>query len=231
MIDLYNDIFERWVKAIGEFDTIASHKEKVSVIKYAGSFRYDLKDYSQYSFPAGGQLIDENPAPELDYHTYGLDSGGLPVYVFFEHSWNKVSWEGVYNYSGNQIEYLEFCVNNQVPSGVQVIKYDNERKLSYQHFVLSERGSSYHFSKGDKGSLIDSVKKDIYAVRSYVERYLYEGERVIKTECLSISPGLDPLPSEKRYAYNDQGELLEITRYYPSSGITQVEYERKFGGA
>ncbi|SEP42366.1 hypothetical protein SAMN05660816_05989 [Niastella yeongjuensis] len=43
MIDLYNDIFERWVAAIDEIDTIAGHKEKITAIKYAGSFRYDRK--------------------------------------------------------------------------------------------------------------------------------------------------------------------------------------------
>jgi hypothetical protein len=76
MMDLYNDIFERWVKAIDEIDTIGSHKEKVSIITYASSFRYDLKDYEKSNFPAGGQLLDHNPDEEMGCHTYGLDSNG-----------------------------------------------------------------------------------------------------------------------------------------------------------
>ena len=223
MNDLYNDIFERWVKAIDETDTIASHKEKVSERKYASSFRYDLNYYEQSNFPAGGQLLDQDPAEELSYHKYGLDNNGRPVYVFFEHSWNKVSWEGVYNYSDNQVEYLEFCVNNKVPSGVQVVKYENNRKISYQHLTLTEGGRHYSLSKDEKEAFVESIKNDEYAIKSYVEKYLYEDERIIKAECLRISPGIEQLRFEKKYTYNNQGELAEIRVFYPS-GITQLAY-------
>ncbi|OQP44793.1 hypothetical protein A4H97_10550 [Niastella yeongjuensis] len=69
----------------------------------------------------------------------------------------------------------------------------------------------------------ESVKNDEYAKRSYVEKYLHAGDRIIKAECLSISPGLEPLSSEKTYTYNEQGELMEIKILY-STSITQIAY-------
>ena len=223
MNELYQDIFDRWVKAIDEMDTIASHREKVSIIKYAPSFRYDLRDYNKSNFPAGGKVFDENPGELHDYHKYGMNNNGLPIYVFFEHNWNKVTWEGVYNYSDNQVEYLEFCINTNAPSCVQVVKYENNRKVSYQHFSLNARGSGYPLVKDGKDAFIESIQNDQYSIISRIEKYVYEGERIVKAECFSLSPGIGQFSFEKIYTYDDQGELSEIRIFYPT-GITQLEY-------
>ena len=223
MSELYQDIFDRWVKAIDEMDTIAGHREKVSVIKYAPSLRYDLRDYNKSNFPAGGNVFDQNPDEELGYRKYGLDKMGLPVYVFLEHSWNKITWEGFYNYSDNQVEYLEFCINTNVPSCVKVIKYEHDRKISYQHFSLNGGGSGYPLLKDGKAAFIERIQNDEYSIISNVEKYVYEGERIIKVECFAVSPGIGQLSFEKSYTYDDQGELSEIRKFY-RTGITQLEY-------
>lgn len=226
MSELYQEIFERWVRAIDEIDTIAGHREKVSVIKYAPSFRYDLKDYNKTNFPAGGTVLDQKPTEEGDYQKYGLDNNGRPVYVFFEHSWNKVTWEGVYNYSDNQVEYLEFCINTNTPSCVKVIKYEDNRKVSYQHFSLNGGGSGYPLLKNGKDAYIERIQNDQYSIISNVEKYIYEGERIVKADCFTVSPGFEQFSYEKSYNYDDQGELTEIRKIYPSTGVTQLEYAK-----
>lgn len=223
MSELYQDIFNRWVKAIDEIDTIAGYREKVSVIKYASSYRYDLKDYNKADFPAGGDLLDHNPDEEMGYRKYGLDNTGRPVYVCFEHKWNKVTWEGFYNYSDSQVEYLEYCLNTNAPSCLKVIKYKNNRKVSYQHFSLNGGGTGSPLIKDGKEAYIDSIQKNEYSIISNVEEYIYEGERIIKAECFSVSPGIGQFTFEKSYTYDDQGELSEIRIFYPT-GITQLEY-------
>jgi hypothetical protein len=224
MSELYQDIFDRWVKAIDEMDTIAAHRENVSIIKYASSIRYDLSNYSKSNFPVGGKVFDENPDEESDYRRYGLDHNGQPVYVFFEHSWNKISWEGIYNYSDNQVEYLEFCINTNVPSCVKVIKYENGRKISYQHFNINGGGSGLPLLKDGKEAYIESIQSNEYSVNSYIEKYIYEGERIIKADCFAVSPGIGQFSFEKSYTYDDQGELAEIRILYPATEVTMLEY-------
>jgi hypothetical protein len=172
MIELYNDIFERWVKAIDDINTISEHREKIKSIKYAPSFRYELKYYYRSDFRAGGILYDQKPNDRIDHHKYGFDINGLPVYVSFEHSGNKIHWEGFYNYSDSAVEYLEFCLKTNVPSCVQVVKYENNRKISFQHFSLNGRGSTYPLSKDEKEMFIERIKNDQYSIISNVERYV-----------------------------------------------------------
>lgn len=225
MIELYNDIFERWVKAIDEIDTIREHREKIQTIKYAPSFRYDLKNYHHSDIRAGGIFYDQQPNEEIDYHIYGFDNNGLPIHVSYEHRWNKIHWEGLYNYSDRRVEYLEFCLETNVPSCIQVVKYENNRKTSFQHFNLNGRGSTFPLLKDSKEIFIERIKNDQYSIISNVERYVYNADRIVKAECFSVSPGLGQFHYEKRYAYDDQGELTEVKSFFPN-GSSQLEYVR-----
>jgi len=224
MIELYNDIFERWIRAIDEIDMIHKYKEKVKSIKYAPGFRYDVIDYTKSDFPAGGTLYDQKDDEKLDYHAYGLDQNQLPAYVRFEHRWNKISWEGFYKYSHNTIEYIEFCLNTGVPSCIQVAKFKDNRRVSFQHFQLNGRGSTYSLVKGEQEAFIQRIQNDPYSITSKIESYLYEDERIIKALCCSVSPGIGQFEYEKIYTY-DQDGLTEIRTLYPN-GSTQLTYVR-----
>ena len=114
MIELYNDVFQRWVQAFDEFASLDKYKGLVVSTRYATSPRYDVKDYTLQGFPAGGALSDEPPKDALFLRTYGFDKSDRPVHVSFAHKHNDIHWVGVYDYSDSLVVYREYNLETEV---------------------------------------------------------------------------------------------------------------------
>src|SRR5262245_58334585 len=108
MNELYEQLFQRWVRAFDEFDSLSKYRFLMRTKKYATTYRYEVKDYTPQSFPPGGVIYDEKPADLFSIRIYGLDGAGRPVHTSAVSDGDRVYLEGYYSYSENVVEYIEF---------------------------------------------------------------------------------------------------------------------------
>jgi len=221
MTELYDDIFARWVRAFNEINWLSRYKERVEHTKYAPTRQFDLKDFDQGDFPAHSPLYDEKPADGSDHYTYGMDAQGRPVHVAYQHTWNKVFWEGFYNYSADRAEYIEFELGTGVPTRIEVVQFEGGQKVSFQQFSLN--GGGYRLAGESNRDIIDKVRNSDFLGICQVKKFMYEKDRIVGADCLAVYPGAGRSLFRQTFLYDREGRLDEIKNIY-ENGNEQVEY-------
>jgi hypothetical protein len=199
---LQQELLERWLTAYDEISLLENYQDQAVSTVYAESVRFDLETYTKDHFPPGKPLLTVPPLGE--YFSWGLAADGKPCYYN-----GRNIWKGFYTYSDELAEYLEFSPFTGIPTSIKRIAYDGNRKISYQSFGLNGitgYGEEAGTSKEDK---LATLMNDSFSVMCSVEQYHYEGERIIRADCLEILFG-EQNYSTNEYTYTSSGELYEI---------------------
>lgn len=199
---LQQELLERWLTAYDEILLLKNYQDKVVRTVYANSIRFELETYTKDHFPPGKPLLMEPPLGE--HFSWGLGTDGNPCYYN-----GRNIWKGFYNYSDELVEYLVFSPFTGIPTSIKRIVYKGNRKVSYQSFGLN--GMTGHAedigkSKEDK---LATLMNDSFSVMCSVEEYQYEGDRIVRADCLAILFGEEDY-STNEYIYTPSGELYEI---------------------
>jgi hypothetical protein len=227
MNELYEQLFQRWVRAFDEFDSLSKYRFLVRTKKYATIYRYEVRDYTPQSFPAGGAIYDEKTPDASSIRIYGLDGAGRPVHMSAVSDVSGVFSEGYYSYSESVVEYLEFSKSTTIPDRMEIMMFDRGKKTAYLRFIVSGVGNIV--PGGSIEAYIEEMRRDPRDIICQIEQYIYEGERITGADCFAITPGIGPYSYKQVYTYDNKGQLDEIRSVF-GAGHHRLEYVRLSGG-
>ena len=216
---LREDLWTRWRSAfdrIGELQAAKINRDDRKL--YANSARFDLKDYRPGSFPAGGRVLNEPPKGVNFYYLYRLDEGGLPVQMSARHIVNNIDWEGICFYSDTEVEYVDFCLQNNVVNHYTRIAFHNASPIAMQHFKVNGGGSHLAGRTGKKA--IEFIASSPFNYFLEVEEYDSSISRINSGRALSEGLGMPRMRSVLEYSYSDTGKLLQVTRTHDTGWKT-----------
>jgi hypothetical protein len=219
------DLLSRWKHAFNETVQLQQHKEKIVTEKYIPGFRYELKDYGTPLFlKPEERLFPEARSREIsDYHYYGFTEDGMPCYTSFGHRVSKESWEGYYSYNNDVVEYVEYCMETGIPSTIKRFIYKDGQKAVYQSLSVNSRGSIPIYKGVPKEQIINGIIDDQHSLFCTIEHYTIENGRILKADCIGITPGVGEYNYEDIYSYDAGGKLDEI-RTVREGGKTTLAY-------
>jgi hypothetical protein len=207
--ELKQDVIDRWLSAYDEsIPTVAHTFKKV----YAPKKRFDLSDYEKDQFKELRTLSTE----KLPF-IYTLDESGRPCY-FEHHREDKISKKGYYTYTDSLVEYIEYDIKTAAPHCIQRIIYDGDKKISFQSIMING-AIDPEFHGTTKDVIIQNLLKNEYALLYGFELYHYTDNRISHTDCLYLSLGSGEYTLQKKYNYNEAGELVEIMDIYPDDKV------------
>jgi len=224
MKELLDDLLQRWEQAFDDIHLIDYYGDAVNTIQYSSGSRYDISKFNRTSFPSGGPMIEDSRGLEhSDLYKYGFNETGLPCYVEFGHVYNKVAWKGFYTYSGDEVKYIEFCLNTGVPSVFARMVFLDGRKVMLQHLVVNSRGSGYpHLTPQER---INELKNDESSFFITATSFKYEGDRINTSSSIHNTPGLGMYTTTGEYIYDETGVLEKIRTFF-EDGRSQLSYCR-----
>lgn len=132
---LKEDILQRWVAAFGDMDKVEQAKAAAVRYVYARGECYQLDNYDGRQITPDEEVFSE-PAEDTGYK-YGLDKHGRPCYLFYEHRYNRVTWEGYFLYGEEEAQYVEFNRNENAPVKVQRAYMQDSKVAGYQSCIVN----------------------------------------------------------------------------------------------
>lgn len=231
MIQLMDRLLRRWIESFDELGTIEHYKSQVMTYRYAAAPRYDLENFENGRFSDKEDWTTGEESPDWGgTYTYGLNEQGLPSYVSIRHNYNKIDWEGFYTYTGQLIEYVEFCLATGICSRLQRIEYQEGKKMVNFRLHVNGGGSYIQeqgWSNEEKGrQLINSP----YDLLLSVESYQFDAKgKVIRADGIHRMPGLGQYFTWDEYTYDASDTLLRIRRYF-DQGTNRLIYSRILAG-
>ncbi|WP_212006144.1 hypothetical protein [Chitinophaga sp. HK235] len=206
LTQLKADIWQRWIAACAEMEKIAAGKAAAETFVYSKDRCYDLRKYDGKQIKPDSPVFSE-PVDGAEYQ-YGLDKDGNPCYVFYEHKYNKVSWEGYFSFTPEQAIYVEFNMNNRLPVYIQRKQLAEGKEICYQSLHING-GFAADLLQPDPIEIARELEKAQYDFL-LVEYYQHEEGRVTSANCLAVSPGIGEHTFKRRYQYSKSGVLESI---------------------
>jgi hypothetical protein len=202
---LKQDLIDRWLTVYDEYELRKEMKDASVKMVYAETIRFRLDKYTKEKFPAQGPLSTEE-RPEHSY-AYGLDASGKPCFSMFEEQ------KSYYTYTDSLIEYVEYHQHSPIPSCIQRVIYEGDRKVGFQSIILDD--VNLRQFKGMAGkAILNKLLKDASSVICIIESYDYKDGRIVNADCLHIMPEVGEYSLRKKYNYNATGELEEIINVF-----------------
>jgi hypothetical protein len=210
--ELRADLIGRWKQAFERFSEvsapIAEHAETV----YTRYPAFALESYTVKKFKAGARVA-RAPTGDDDY-VFQLDALGRPLHVAYAHPVNRLSWQGAYRYSPEEVELLELCVQTKVPSLYNRLVLEDDRVIVEQRFVCNGGGSNPHLKELPTAAKADHILGDPYSYFIYLTRYVVtDGVTTSADEYQEVS-GTIYRPS-REYSYAPDGTLQRIVQHWP----------------
>ena len=202
---LVEDLRARWRQQFGRVSGVYSAAERGKRVIYARAPLFDLKNFTPSKLPAGGRVLDE-PVPGCDHYIYRLDARGRPVHMSHRHSHNGFDWEGAYRYAPEEVEYVEYCLQTEVPSQYTLVTLRDGHLASFQRMVVNGAGS---YSRD-----ADQVESDLRNYLIWVEQYDAIDGRIESGRSYSFGFGSHSQRSTLSYSYGAGGKLERIVRTY-----------------
>ncbi|SEW00948.1 hypothetical protein SAMN05428988_1217 [Chitinophaga sp. YR573] len=199
---LKQDIIDRWLSAYDEENILPQAVKTV----YAPTIRFELGDYNKDQFDEL-RILSTERLPGYNF-IYGLDQFNRPCYFEYQRQ-DKVSKKGYYTYTDSLIEYIEYDVTTASPSCIQRIIYKGDEKISFQSIRINGTiDPELHGTT--KTEIMNNLLKNEYSLFCCFELYHYTDNRISTADCLYIAPASGEYQLQKKYNYNDAGELDEI---------------------
>jgi hypothetical protein len=174
---------------------------------YATDSRFELKHYTPSKFPAGGRTSKE-PIPGHDNWVYLLDAQGRPVHLATRDQFNQ-SWQGMYSYSAEEVEYTEFYMPSRLPWTYDRLAFRDGQPISFQGLSVQSRGSVRTVRGMPPGRQAEQILADPLLRFIRIDAYDLQDGRVQSGWSWSELPGLTQL-LRLEYSYSDEGKLQRI---------------------
>jgi hypothetical protein len=199
---LKQDIIDRWLSAYDE-ENIAPKTVKTV---YAPTIRFELGDYNKDQFDER-RILSTEKRPEYNF-IYKLDQSGRPLYFEYQRG-DKVHKKGYYTYTDSLVEYIEYDITTATPSCIQRITYNGDEKISFQSIKINGTiDPELHGTT--KTVIMNNLLKNEFALFCSFELYHYTDNRISTADCLCIAPASGEYELQKKYNYDESGELDEI---------------------
>lgn len=206
--ELRDDLWNRWQDAFDRFAELEAASQSGERIIYANGDLFDLEKYTPQKFPAGGRVFLEQPKSVNSYHRYRLDAKRRPVHMASGHTVNHFDWEGLYRYTTEEVEYLEFCLQTRVVSKLARMTLQNGIPRTFQKIGINGGGS--HIGGATGKSAISRIMHESYFSWVEIEKYEVSEDRILSGKALVTAPGQSPHRLDLEYFYSGAGKLERI---------------------
>lgn len=206
--ELRDDLWNRWEQAFDRFSDLELASQSGQRVIFANGDLFDLEKYTPRKFPAGGRVFSEQPESINSYHRYRLDGKGRPVHTASGHTVNHFDWEGLYRYTTDEVEYLEFCLQTGVVSKYARMTLQNGVPRIFQKIGINGGGS--HIGGATGKNAISRIKHESYFSWTEVVKYEITENRIQSGKALVSAPGQSPHRLDLEYFYSDAGKLERI---------------------
>ena len=126
-----------------------------------------------------------------------------------------------YDYKNGQLNKITFINSRKKESPIATFKYDNGgRLIERTDYITGVKGSTItHYTYNANDSIISSKKyKSTTPKNTTIQQYI-DGKVVSSTETIGKQT------TQKRYAYNDKGDLIKITTTKNNKDTENITYE------
>lgn len=212
--ELKEDLWIRWRRQMERSPAELDAPAGAERVLYSSKPLFDLKDYSPHQFRSGGRSSSQ-PLSGRDNWVYHLDSAGRPVRMDTRHSVNGVDWRGMYRYTPDEAEYIEWCLQTGVCSQYDRVSLRDQQTVAFQRLMINTRGSASVWRGVKTAKLIERIASDPYNFRIWIERYDVRDGRIAGGEAYTEGLGAPPMRSTLTYAYVD-GKLDRIVHQLAS---------------
>lgn len=206
--ELHDDLWNLWQGAFDRFGELEQASQSGERVVYANGELFDLKKYTPRKFPAGGRVFLEQPQSINSYHRYRLDAKGRPVHMASGHTVNHFDWEGLYRYTTEEVEYLEFCLQTRVVSKYARMTLQNGVPKTYQKIGVNGGGS--HIGGATGKNAMSRIRHESYFSWTEIEKYETSEDRILGGKALVTAPGQSPHRLDLEYSYSDGSKLERI---------------------
>lgn len=124
------------------------------------------------------------------------------------HTINHFDWEGLYRYTTDEVEYLEFCLQTRVVSKYARMTLHNGIPGTYQKIAVN--GGATHIGGATGKTAISRIMHDSYFPMTVIEEYEASDDRILHGKALATAPGLSPHRFDLEYFYSGAGKLEKI---------------------
>jgi hypothetical protein len=218
------DLWSRWREQVGRSVAIQKPADAVKVT-YSTARLFDLKTYAPAAFRPGGRH-STHPSPAMDSHIYWLDAQGRPVYTEYRHSFNKTDWRGIYRYSPDEAEHIEWCVQTRVCSRYVRASFENGQPRAFQRLLINGEGSFPIWQGLSARKLVDAIESSSNNYSLSVEAYDVLDGKVQSVESYTAGLGSPPVRATLEYLYAD-GRLERIVRRSERGGEQTIFAARR----
>jgi hypothetical protein len=209
-------LWARWQKAFDRLSEVTEAAKLGQRVVYARVPLFDLDRYRPPKFPAGGRILKElPPASEMagTYYVYRLDHQDRPVHMAARHTYNKVDWQGMYRYSAEEVEYVEFCLQTEIVSQYDRLTLQGRQPTSLQRIRMNCAG---HFPRWHGSDAIAHIRSDPHNYFVRIEHYDLTKGQIVSGSAFSEGFGGSPQHSTLDYFYAAEGKLERIIQTWAS---------------
>ncbi len=207
---LREELWKRWQKAFDRWGEISATPQTGLRAIYARAPLFNLKGYTPSRFPAGGRVLSMTPETGSSFWTYWLDDKGRPIRSTCRHPANHFDWQGLFQYSDEEVEHIEFCVQTEVASGYARMTLRNGLPATYQRIEIDGGGSHLGGRRGKDA--IAAIAGNSHFYWMHVEEYESEDGRIVRGRASFEGKGLSPQLSALDYRYAANGKLMQVVR-------------------
>jgi hypothetical protein len=211
---LREDLWNRWRRQMERSPVAVETPPGDEKVVYGHGPLFDLKTYTPRKFKPGGRSSSQ-PFSGHDNWVYRLDSAGRPVRMDTRHSYNGIDWRGMYQYTPEEAEYAEWCLQTGVCSQYDRVMVREEQPVAFQRLAINARGSFPAWRGVEKAKLMERIASDSMNFQILIERYDVRGGRIEGGEAYTEGMGAPPMHSTLSYAYLD-GTLDRVVQHSES---------------
>jgi hypothetical protein len=244
--DSLQQIYERWKKAFGQYETLKKAAETAVVRwEWTKGIRYSLRPYYFNRFLGRARVMKKPPSGPGYYIRYGFDEANRVRvertynyhYLYdrarferhLKHGFNVTDSdeETFYSYLEELTECIQFSIPPRIPLKIEQVYYQKGQVNRYASFKLN--GYTPLFSQKGKNPDV------LYEWLGYngrfktIEEYHYDGNRLGFITSYNETPGLSPFLVDERFNYDEAGKLERIESLYQDGRRQTIYQKRKLG--
>ncbi len=206
--ELRDDLWGRWRKHF--HDPTLREVPGPARVAYSRKALFDLKNWTPSTFPPGGRLSAE-PIAGSNNWVYHLDGQGRPQGMSLRHTVNRVDWRGVYRYAPEEVEYVEICLNSNVPSQYDRVTVRDQQPATLQRLWKNTGGRFPAWSAMGRNDLLEKITSDPRNFQIWIESYEAEDGLIRRGRAYIEGLGVPPRHSSLSFSYS-AGKLQRIVR-------------------